>query len=226
MNFHNRYRFENYLLTFSQLFSVSCLKGTFSCCYIFLFVFVHSNKTKLWQEGYRPVSVSGCPVSASAILFAMFSLEGGEQTARSHLTNQVKDTMYRSLKDFSIATYLSIPQGVPSENFTCVQAADDWPCSNFFFRFNYSGMSLHTSTAIPCTHCRFVETFPYLLSGDLYKSGPGHFASERSFIWNHICFWKYVKNFYFRALNNQSCKRPFFTSRDIENFKSWQTCSK
>ena len=98
----------------------------------FFFVFVYSNKTKLWQEGYRPVSVSGCPVSvsASAILFATFSLKGGEQTARSHLTNQVKDTMYRSLKDFSIATCLSIPQGVPSENFTCVQAAEDWPCSS------------------------------------------------------------------------------------------------
>lgn len=37
----------------------------------------------------------------------------------------INQSGYSSFIDFSIATYLSTLQGVPSENFNCVQAAED-----------------------------------------------------------------------------------------------------
>ena len=77
------------------------------------------------------------------------------------------------------------------------------------------------------SHLLGKEKSLYKFCGDLCKSGPGRFASEKSFDSNlpiklslvinkrkHFGFWKYVKKISLRALKiNKAANGPFFTSR-------------
>ena len=89
-----------------------------------------------------------------------------------------------------------------------------------------------TFKLLPNTMSVFHSVKNYL-SGDLCKSGPWHFASEKSFPQtlpnklslvknklNHISVWKYVKIKLLELSKVKAAKGPFLTSCDIENFKS------